>query len=255
MPIEFHQFSCLADNFGVLVHDTETGITVAIDAPEARAVNAALEACGWSLTHILTTHHHPDHVDGNLALKAAHQCTIIGPASEADRIPGIDKTVAAGEAIMIGGMTFVAIALPGHTLGQVGWHMPNEKVLFAADALFSLGCGRILEGTPEMMWASMQAIKQLPDDTLIYCGHEYTASNARFALSVEPGNNVLQKRASEVAELRALGKPTLPVRLADELAANPFLRADSLEIRTNLAMQNASDLEVFTELRIRKNTF
>jgi hydroxyacylglutathione hydrolase len=255
MPILFDQFPCLEDNFGVLVHDEASGRTVSIDAPDAGAVEDVLRRRGWKLTDILTTHHHHDHVGGNLALKARHACTVTGPAAEATAIPGIDRLVAPGDTVMIGTMAFTALALPGHTLGQIGWHMAHEKVLFAADALFSLGCGRIIEGDAAMMWGAMQAIMALPDDTTIHCGHEYTASNARFALSVEPGNAALQARAVQVAALRAEGRPTLPVSLADERAANPFLRPHSPEIRAGLGMAAASDAEVFTELRVRKNNF
>lgn len=255
MPIEIELFTAREDNFGVLVHDNTANVTVSIDAPEEAAIRAALIRKGWTLSHILTTHKHIDHVEANLALKAAFGCTIIGPEGDKDLIPGIDQTVKGGDHLTLGTMEIQVINTPGHTNACISYFIPAANAVFTADILFSLGCGRIFDGTPEMMWASMQRLLALPPQTKIYCGHEYTASNARFALSVDAGNEDLQARAGQVTLLRGEGKPTLPVTLAQELATNPFLRVADPAIRAHLGMESATDDEVFTELRKRKNTF
>lgn len=255
MSTEIELFTARDDNFGVLVHDTEANITLSIDAPEEAAILAALSRKGWKLDYILTTHKHIDHVEANLALKEKSGCTIIGPLGDKDLIPGIDITVKGGAVLTLGTMPIEVIDTPGHTNACISYYFPAAKSVFTADSLFSLGCGRIFDGTPEMMWASMQRLMALPKDTKIYCGHEYTASNARFAVSVDESNADLQARAGQVRLLREQGKPTLPVTLAQELATNPFLRPHDPAIRAHLGMENASDAEVFTELRKRKNNF
>ena len=253
MAIEIEQFTCRRDNFGVLVHDPASGETASIDAPEADPILAALERRGWRLSHVLVTHHHPDHTDGIGALKALGGVEVIGPAAEASRIRGLDRTVAGGDTIDLCGDRVAVIDVPGHTAGQIAYHVEGAGRLFAADCLFSLGCGRVFEGTMEEMHASLERLAALPPDTLIHCGHEYTASNAAFALTVDPGNAALRERAEEVRRLRERGEPTLPVRLADELDANPFLRTREPAIRRTLGMDDASDAEVFAELRRRKD--
>jgi hydroxyacylglutathione hydrolase len=255
LAIEIELFTAREDNFGVLVHDNASNITISIDAPEEAAIVAALARKGWKLDYILTTHKHIDHVEANLALKAAYNCKIIGPAGDKDLIPGIDQTVKGGDTLKLGTMEVQVIDTPGHTNACISFYIPAARAVFTADSLFSLGCGRIFDGTPDMMWASMQRLMVLPKDTKIYCGHEYTASNARFALSVDEGNTDLQARAGQVKLLRDQGKPTLPVTLAQELATNPFLRPHDAAIRALLGMETATDAEVFTELRARKNTF
>jgi hydroxyacylglutathione hydrolase len=255
LAIEIEMFTAREDNFGVLVHDTAANFTMSIDAPEEAAIMAALTRKSWKLDTILTTHKHIDHVEANLALKAAFNCKIIGPAGDKDLIPGIDQTVKGGDSLKLGTMDIQVIDTPGHTNACISFYVPSAKAVFTADSLFSLGCGRIFDGTPEMMWASMQRLMALPPTTKIYCGHEYTASNARFALSVDADNADLQARAGQVKLLREQGKPTLPVTLAQELATNPFLRVADPAIRAHLGMENASDAEVFTELRSRKNNF
>ena len=255
MAIEIELFPCREDNFGVLVHDTEADITLSIDAPEEAAICDVLTRRNWKLDYILTTHKHIDHVDANLALKAKFGCTIFGPTGDEALIPGIDLTVKGDDMLTLGTMDIRVIDTPGHTAACVSYYIPAARAVFTADSLFSLGCGRRFDGTPEMMWASMQRLMALPKDTKIYCGHEYTASNARFALSIDANNVDLQARAGQVNLLRAQGKPTLPVTLAQELATNPFLRPHDAAIRAHLGMETASDNEVFTELRSRKNTF
>lgn len=251
--LEIHQFPCLSDNFGVLVHDTETGVTASIDAPETRAVRSALAAKGWKLTHILTTHHHADHTDGNLELKAETGCEIIGPRGEAAKVRGIDTKVGEGDVFKLGSFEVRVLETPGHTAGHVSYWIPAAKVAFVGDTLFAIGCGRVIEGTHEMMWSSLQKLMALPPETAIYCGHEYTLSNGKFALTIEPENQALQARMREVEALRAAGKPTLPTRVDIELATNPFLRPHVAAIRKRLGMEARQDWEVFGEIRERKN--
>jgi hydroxyacylglutathione hydrolase len=251
--LQIHQFTCRSDNFGVLIHDPDTKATASIDTPELAPIEAALATKGWKLTHILTTHHHGDHVEGNLALKQKYGCTIVGPKAEAAKIPGIDVQVAEGDVYKFGGYDVRVIETPGHTAGQINYFIPRAKVAFTGDTLFSLGCGRLFEKGAEHMWPALEKLSKLPGDTLIYCGHEYTASNAKFALTIEPENAALQKRAEEVATLRAAGKPTLPVRLDQELATNPFLRPSSAAIQKRLGMEGRPLWEIFGEIRARKD--
>lgn len=253
--LEIVQFPCRDDNFGVLIHDAKTGQTAAIDAPALQPILNELDKRGWTLTHIFTTHHHIDHVEANLDLKARFSVEITGPATEANKIPGIDKAVAGGDRFDFAGHRIDVIDCPGHTLGGISYSIPSQKLLFAADTLFSLGCGRLLEGTPDQMWGSLTRLMALPDDTAIYCGHEYTASNAKFALTIDPDNQALVERALEVEQLRAAGKPALPTSMGREKATNPFLRADDGTIRELLGMEKASDAEVFAEIRRRKDVF
>lgn len=256
MPhLAFHPFICRSDNYGLLVHDHKSGATASVDAPDAAAIERELAGLGWRLTHIFTTHHHGDHVEGNLALKQKFGCTIIGPRAEADRIPGIDTQVAGGDSFNWAGQEVRVMDCPGHTKGHIAFYMPAEDAVFAADTLFSLGCGRVFEGTMEEMYRSVSQFGALPPSTRLYCGHEYTQSNARFALSVEPTNTALQQRAAEVDRLRAEGRMTCPTTIGDELKTNPFLRTGSAEIRSVLSLEQADDAQVFAELRRRKDGF
>lgn len=254
-PLEIHQFMCRSDNYCVLIHDKNNNLTASIDAPEAEPIRRALQDKGWKLTHILTTHHHGDHIAGNSALKSETGCLIIGPKKEAGSIPGIDREVEEGSTFNFGDYAVRVLDTPGHTLGHVTYWMPDANVVFVGDTLFSLGCGRLFEGDAEMMWKSLEKLRLLPKETLIYCGHEYTKSNAAFALSVEPNNEALQQRAAEIEELRAAGRPTLPVSLAAELAQNPFLRPESGEIQANLNMAGQPLATIFAELRRLKDVF
>jgi hydroxyacylglutathione hydrolase len=255
MPIDIDQFMCRSDNFGVLIRDRATGEAALIDAPEEGPILAAIERTGWTPGMILTTHHHIDHVEANLALKQRFGLKIVGPRGEADRIPGIDETVDEGSVFKLGDETIHVFFTPGHTLGHISYHLPASKVLFAADTLFALGCGRLLEGTPGMMWTSLSRLATLPKDTAVYCGHEYTQSNARFAVTIDPQNTALKARAAEIDALRADGKATLPTTIGRELETNPFLRASDPAIRRMLGMETASDEEVFAEIRKRKDHF
>jgi hydroxyacylglutathione hydrolase len=254
MPkLEIEQFPCLSDNYAVLIHDAESGLTASTDTPDAKAILERLDAKGWRLTHVLNTHHHGDHTGGNQRLKEATGCTIIGPLAEADRIPGIDVAVSEGDKIPFGAFKIKVIETPGHTVGHVAYWIPEARVAFVGDTLFAMGAGRIFEGNAEMMWNSLKKLMALPRDTEIYCGHEYTAANARFALTVDPENAALQNRAKEVDQLRDKNKPTLPTRLDRELETNPFLRPHVTAIRAILGMPYAPDWKVFAAIRERKN--
>jgi hydroxyacylglutathione hydrolase len=255
MPAQTRLFLCLKDNFGVLVHDPESGATAAIDAPEARPVEAALKETGWRLTDILVTHHHHDHTGGIEDLKERHRCRVVAPDGEADSIPDVDETVKEGDTVLVGGLRADVIETPGHTAGHITYVFPNERLAFAGDTLFSIGCGRILEGNAEMMWQSLLKLRALPDDTRIYCGHEYTAANIRFAKTIEPGNAALAAREREVARLLAERKPTIPSLMGEEKAANPFLRADVPEIAARLGLSGRPAWQVFADIRERKNRF
>ena len=253
--IEIRQFMCRNDNFGVLVHDLASGSTIAIDAPEEDPIVAALEAEGWSLTHILTTHHHPDHVAANVALKSRYGAEILGPVKERAKIPGIDRTVTGGDHLTVGGIAVEVIDTPGHTIGEVSYYLPAAKALFAADALFSLGCGRLFEGDAAMLWESLKRLRALPDETMLYCGHEYTTTNARFAIDVDPGNLALRNRVETIERLRIAGKPTLPVALGEEKHTNPFLRADNADLQAEMDMVGAEPAMVFAALREKRNGY
>jgi hydroxyacylglutathione hydrolase len=239
----------------VLIHDRESGESALIDAPEEAPILAAIERTGWSPSTIFVTHHHTDHVQANLALKQKFGLKIIGPKAEASKIPGIDETVGEGDTLHFGGEPVHVIETPGHTAGHVSYYFPQSGVVFTADTLFALGCGRLFECPPETMYASLKKLAALPATTRVYCGHEYTEANARFALTVDPENSALAARAEEIRKLRAEGKPTLPTTIARELETNPFLRWHDADVRNTLGMQKASDEEVFAEIRKRKDNF
>ena len=255
MALKIEQFMCRSDNFGVLARDEESGDTALIDAPELGSILEAIERTGWTPTQIITTHKHADHVEANLALKQRFNLKITGPAAEADSIPGIDETVKEGDTVSIGAHEARVIETPGHTAGHVSYHFADAGVAFTGDTLFALGCGRLFEGTPETMFASLGKLKAMPPETLIYCGHEYTISNGRFAVTIDPDNMTLRERLFAFEAMREKGEPTLPVTLGDELATNPFLRADDSAIRAALGMADASDAAVFAEIRARKDRF
>jgi len=245
----------LSDNYVYLLHEPEGGVTGVVDPAVAEPVMERLSAKGWSLDWILSTHHHADHTAGNLELKQETGCKVAGPGKDAARIPGIDVKLVEGDRFQLGKAEAEVFETPGHTSGHISFWFSGSNALFSADTLFSLGCGRLFEGSPAEMWNSLQKFSSIPDEALVYCGHEYTQSNARFALSVDPDNMALQARAKEVNDQRAAGQPTIPTTLGQERATNPFLRpADSL-IRKQLGMETASDVEVFAEIRQRKDNF
>ncbi|HEY8578940.1 MAG TPA: hydroxyacylglutathione hydrolase [Beijerinckiaceae bacterium] len=254
MPAQIHQFPCLDDNYGVLVHDPATGATASIDAPEAGPVLAALAQTGWTLTDILVTHHHKDHIGGIEGVKAKFpQARVVAPAADRERIPGADVYLHEGEEAKVGALTARVVETPGHTSGHIVYHFADEKLLFAGDTLFAMGCGRAFEAPAQTLHASVQKLAGLPDDTQIYCGHEYTQSNGRFALKVDPDNAALKARMEEVDRLRADGKPTLPTTMGLERATNPFLRVDDPGVRRAVGLPDAPAADVFAELRERKN--
>jgi hydroxyacylglutathione hydrolase len=253
MPAQTHLFLCLKDNYGVLLHDPESGATAAIDAPEAAPIEAALNATGWRLSDILVTHHHADHTGGIAELKGRHRCRVVAPAGEAARIPLVDATVRENDKVRVGALEARVLETPGHTAGHISYVFPTDKLAFVGDTLFSIGCGRVIEGTPEMMWQSLLKLRGLPDDTRIYCGHEYTKANIRFAKTVEPANGALRAREAEVEKLIAARKPTIPSTLGEEKAANPFLRADVPEVAKSVGLAGRPAWQVFAEIRERKN--
>lgn len=224
--LDIDLFACRSDNFGVLLHDPESGATASIDAPEEGPILEALERRGWTLTHIFITHHHHDHTEAIAPLAARFKLDILGPANEADKIAGLTQTLKDGEHFSFAGHDVEVIETPGHTLGHICYHLADDKLLFSADTLFALGCGRVFEGTMDQMFKSVKKLGTLPDDTIVYFGHEYTQSNARFALTVEPDNAELVARAEEIAERREKGRFTAPTTIGLEKATNPFLRAE-----------------------------
>jgi hydroxyacylglutathione hydrolase len=245
----------LTDNYGYLLHDSASGATGAVDPSEAGPVLAAAARHGWRLTHVLNTHHHADHTGGNLELKQATGCRIVGPAPDRARIPGIDVALDEGESFSLGDAAAAILFIPGHTRGHIAFHFAGERALFCGDTLFSLGCGRMFEGTAPMMWASLEKLRRLPEETRVFCGHEYTAANARFAVTIDPENPALRAREREVARLRADSRPTIPSTMGEERAANPFLRADDAALAARLGLADASPAEVFGEIRRRKDNF
>jgi hydroxyacylglutathione hydrolase len=253
--LEIERIPCRTDNYIWLVHEPETGAVAVVDPADAEPVEARLVARGFVLTHILNTHHHGDHVGGNLALKRRWDCTIVGPQADAARIPGIDVAVADGDTYRLGEAVARVFDVPGHTRGHIAFWFAAEKALFCGDTLFALGCGRLFEGTPAQMWNSLGKLRALPDDTQVYCAHEYTQSNARFALSVDAGNADLVARAKDVDAARAQGLATVPSLLGLEKRTNPFLRADDAGLARAMGLAGASPDAVFAAVRGAKDRF
>ncbi|GAB4532687.1 MAG: hydroxyacylglutathione hydrolase [Ruegeria sp.] len=255
MPLEIVTVPCLSDNYAFLAHDSTTGETALIDAPEAGPILSELDARGWRLTHVLLTHHHWDHVDGLADILDRHPAKVVGAAADAHRLPSLDMQVAEGDRFEIGGEPVEVFDVSGHTVGHVAYYMPQSHAVFTADSLMALGCGRLFEGSAEQMWASLSKLAALPDDTQVCSGHEYTQSNARFALTVDPENPALQRRAAEIDAARAAGRPTVPSSLGLEKASNPFLRTTDPAIQAHLGMVGADPAQVFAEIRARKDRF
>ena len=248
MPLTIHQFACLSDNYGFLIRDEATGQAACIDTPDAAAILRELKTLGWTLTHILNTHWHPDHAGGNAEIKAATGCTVVGPA-EVDRLgTAPDRVVVDGDVVMLGETKFDVLDTGGHTLGHISFHDAADQIAFVGDTLFALGCGRLFEGTPQQMWTSLQKLTALPDRTAVYCAHEYTASNARFALSVD-ADPALKARTDAIFAARERGEWTVPTSIGLEKATNPFLRAPLL--RPDIA----DPAEAFGAVRAAKDGF
>ncbi|HEY7989878.1 MAG TPA: hydroxyacylglutathione hydrolase [Stellaceae bacterium] len=248
------QIPVLKDNYVYLIRDPDTGATGVVDPAVAQPVLDALKETGWKLTHILNTHHHSDHTGGNLELKAATGCKIVGPRADRDRIPGIDIEVGDGDTYEFGKRAAKVFDVPGHTRGHIAYWFADSKALFCGDTLFIMGCGRLFEGSAAQMWNSLGKLKALPPDTRIFCAHEYTQNNARFALSVEPGNEDLRARAQRVDEMRARNIATVPGTLAEELLTNPFLRADVRSLQET-AGHVGDPVATLAEIRHRKDVF
>ncbi|MEL7213655.1 MAG: hydroxyacylglutathione hydrolase [Pseudomonadota bacterium] len=255
MGIEILTIPCLQDNFCFLIHNDESGETTLIDASEAEPIEAALKSRGWVLTDVLLTHHHWDHIDELPALRERYNPRVIGAAADAHRLPPLDLAVADGDTFTTCGHEAHVMDVSGHTIGHIAFYMPALKAAFTADSLMALGCGRLTEGTPEMMWPSLLKLRALPDDTAIYSAHEYSASNAAFAITLEPENAALISRIEADASNRAADKPTVPNPLSLEKETNPFLRADDPTFRAAVGMEDHTPLEVFAAIRARKDRF
>lgn len=256
MPHELVTVACLSDNYAFLVHDPDTDETAVVDVPEAGPILAALKERGWTATHVLLTHHHADHVQGlDDLLKAYPDAVTVGALADEKRLPPLDIKVKEGETFTMGIEWVQVIEMSGHTVGHVAYLFPESDLLFTGDSLMALGCGRLFEGTPEQMFTSLGKLAFLPDDTIVCSGHEYTAANGRFAVTVDPENDALKERNAETDRLRNAGEFTVPSTLGLERATNPYLRCDDPGIRKALGMEDATDLAVFTEIRQRKDNF
>ncbi|WP_036797170.1 hydroxyacylglutathione hydrolase [Leisingera caerulea] len=255
MPLEIITLPCLSDNYAFLIHNPDSGETALVDAPEAGAIKAALEERGWGLDWILLTHHHWDHVDGVAELREAYGAKVTGAEADAHRLPDLDLAVKDGGTFTLLGEEVQVMDVSGHTVGHIAYYIPGADAVFTADSLMALGCGRLFEGTPQQMWASLSRLAALPPQTMVYSGHEYTQSNGAFAATVDPGNPALQDRIRDIASAREKGDPTVPSSLQLELGTNPFLRAGDSAIKAHLGMEDADDAEVFAEIRKRKDNF
>ena len=255
MPLDLVTIPCLSDNYAFLIHDSASGATAVIDVPDAAPILTVLRQRGWALSQILLTHHHADHIQGVAELRAATGAKVAGNGADAHRLPPLDTALTEGQTVQVGAESGAVIDVSGHTLGHIAFHFPASALVFTADSLMACGCGRLFEGNGPQMWASLSKLARLPPETLVCSGHEYTASNARFALSLEPDNQALISRVAAIADARDKGQPTVPSRLSEELATNPFLRASLPQMKARLGLSAASDAAVFTEIRRRKDRF
>lgn len=255
MPLNVITVPCLSDNYAFVIGNTDTGQAAVVDAPEAGPINAVLADKGWTLTDVLLTHHHWDHVDGLADLTGAETATIIGASADAHRLPDLTQEVADGDTFDLLGEKVQVFDVSGHTVGHIAFYIASIAHVFTADSLMALGCGRLFEGTPAQMWESLSKLRDLPDETTVCSGHEYTQSNAAFAITIDPANPRLISRAADINKRRSERQPTVPSSLLLEKQTNPFLRADDPAIRAHLGMQNADDAEVFAEIRKRKDNF
>lgn len=255
MPLKLVTIPCLSDNYAYLIHDPATGATAVVDVPDDAPIQTVLATRGWQLTDIWLTHHHSDHIQGVPALRAAAGARVSGAAADAHRLPPLDTALTPGTPFSFAGHSVDVIDVPGHTVGHIAFHIPSAALAFTGDSLMSAGCGRLFEGTPAQMHASLQRLAALPPETLICSGHEYTASNIRFALTLEPGNAALISRSNRVSVARGEDRPTVPVALSEELETNPFLRAHLPDLKAAIGQPSASDIATFTEIRARKDRF
>jgi hydroxyacylglutathione hydrolase len=253
--LEIHQIPTRTDNYVYLIKDNATGLVGVVDPSDAEPVLEVLDRLGWKLTHVLTTHHHNDHVGGVPELMEKTGCTVVGARVDRDRIPGIAVEVGDGDTYKFGEAEAQVYEVPGHTLGHIAYWFAESKALFCGDTLFALGCGRVFEGTHEQMWTSLSKFDDIPDDTFIFCAHEYTQANAQFAVSVDPDNADLQAYVQGVDEKRAADQPTVPSLMGDERKSNPFLRAKSPDLMQAIGMAGAGPVEIFAEVRTRKDNF
>lgn len=254
MPLHVHQFPCLSDNYGFLLHDDVSGQTAAIDTPDAGEYLKQAALKGWTISHIWNTHWHPDHAGGNQAIKDATGCTIIAPRGEGDKIMVYDHQIDPGDTVTLGDHTAHIMDVSGHTLGHIAYHLPDSAIAFVGDSIFALGCGRMFEGTPDMMWSTMLRLRALPNDTTLYCAHEYSQANARFATHIDPDNDALAAYAARIDALRAEDKPTVPTTLARELDTNPFLRADVAAMQAHMGHEGDA-VATFAAIRSAKDNF
>ncbi|MBK1635163.1 hydroxyacylglutathione hydrolase [Rhodovulum adriaticum] len=255
MPLEIVVVPCLSDNYAYLVHDPVAGATAVVDTPDAAPIQAELKARGWKLTDILLTHHHQDHIAGVAALRRDYGARVVGAAADAQRLPPLDLAMRDGDGVVVGSEKGTVLDVSGHTLGHIAYHFPDSEAVFTGDSLMALGCGRLFEGDAATMWASLSKLAALPPSTQVYSGHEYAEANARFALTVERNNPALQARAAQIAAARTEGRPNVPVRLSEELATNPFLRAKLAKVKQAIGQPGCADVDAFAEIRARKDRF